>query len=385
MTGGPTAPSSLERPFEHPPGGRTHTGESRLPGPDVVRAVALIGVVVMNYHGYLNGTQARAEPGDPFATRWFDPWQGVLATRFAATFVVVAGIGVALFTRRSLASGDRAAVRADRWRLARRGVLLYAGGFVLNWVWPGTILFFYGAYFMVAALVVGWRSRWLVLLGAATAVTAAGLAWWRFERELDGHSTAWLAPDDPGTPRELLVRTFVDYTHPLLPWLAFLLAGMVIGRALPSFDRLRWPLTALGGAMLAGSYAVATWGSHGSERARFLTSSRPYDRGLAYTIGTLGSSIVVYCVVSWIADRWTTAAPVEVLRRAGQLTLSLYLAHVFVFRGVVDWWGWVGPTGLDTALVLAAVFWVGAIAVAAWWQQHLGAGPAERLYRAFGG
>ena len=25
----------------------------RLPGPDVVRAVALIGVVVMNYHGYL--------------------------------------------------------------------------------------------------------------------------------------------------------------------------------------------------------------------------------------------------------------------------------------------------------------------------------------------
>ena len=25
----------------------------RLPGPDVVRAIALIGVVVMNYHGYL--------------------------------------------------------------------------------------------------------------------------------------------------------------------------------------------------------------------------------------------------------------------------------------------------------------------------------------------
>lgn len=385
MTAGHPAALGADPAFDHPAGGRTHTGESRIAGPDVVRAVALIGVVVMNYHGYLNGSEARAEPGEPFAARLFDPWEGVLATRFAATFVLVAGIGVALFSRRSLASGDRDAIRADRWRLFRRGLVLYAGGFVLNWVWPGTILFFYGAYFMVAALVLRWRSRWLVLLGVASAGAAAGLAWWRFERELAGHSTAWLAPADPDTPRELLIRTFVDYTHPLLPWLAFLLAGMVIGRALPSFDRLRWPLAAFGGAMLAGSYAVASWWDATSSRAELLTSTRPYDRGLAYTVGTLGSSIVVYCVVSWVADRWTATAPVELLRRAGQLTLSVYLAHVFVFRGVVDWWGWVGPTGLDTALVLSAVFWVLAIAVAAWWQHHLGAGPAERLYRALGG
>ncbi len=385
MTTGHAAGPTTGSVFDHPAGGTTHTGESRLPGPDVVRAVALIGVVVMNYHGYLNGSDARAEPGEAFAARLFDPWEGVLATRFAATFVLVAGIGVALFSRRSLASGDREAIRVDQWRLFRRGLVLYAGGFALNWVWPGTILFFYGAYFMVAALVLTWRSRWLVVLGGASAVAAAGLAWWRFERELDGHSTAWLAPDDPDTPRELLIRTFVDYTHPLLPWLAFLFAGMVIGRALPSFERTRWRLTALGAAMLAGSYAVATLSGDGSPRAALLTSTRPYDRGLAYTVGTLGSSIVVYCVVSWVADRWTTAAPVELLRRAGQLTLSLYLAHVFVFRGVVDWWGWVGPTGLDTALVLSAVFWVVAIAVAAWWQHHLGAGPAERLYRALGG
>jgi len=30
-----------------------HIVSRRLPGPDVVRAVALIGVVVMNFHGYL--------------------------------------------------------------------------------------------------------------------------------------------------------------------------------------------------------------------------------------------------------------------------------------------------------------------------------------------
>ena len=103
-------------------------GRARLPGPDVTRAVALIGVVLINYHGYLNGPAAAAAPGSSFATRLFDPWQGVLGTRFAATFVLVAGIGVTLLTNGSRVSGDRVAVRADRWRLVRRGSLLYAAG-----------------------------------------------------------------------------------------------------------------------------------------------------------------------------------------------------------------------------------------------------------------
>ena len=73
------------------------------------------------------------------------------------------------------------------------------------------------------------------------------------------------------------------------------------------------------------------------------------------------------------------------LRRAGQLTLSLYLAHVLVFNLTVDWLGWIEPAGTSSALLFAAGFWVGAIAVATWWQRRFGRGPAEYVYRAFGG
>ena len=79
----------------------------RLPGPDVVRAVALIGVVVMNYHGYL---MFRGQPfavDDSTLDRFFDPCEGPLSTRFASTFVLTAGVGVTLLTRRVVA--DRAA------------------------------------------------------------------------------------------------------------------------------------------------------------------------------------------------------------------------------------------------------------------------------------
>ncbi len=62
----------------------------RLRGPDVVRAVALIGVVAMNFHGYLilrSFEAGTAAPRTGWLEELFDPWDGPLSTRFAATFV----------------------------------------------------------------------------------------------------------------------------------------------------------------------------------------------------------------------------------------------------------------------------------------------------------
>ena len=67
------------------------------------------------------------------------------------------------------------------------------------------------------------------------------------------------------------------------------------------------------------------------------------------------------------------------------MSLTLYVAHALVFNLVVDWLGWVRPTGLDTALVFAAGYWVVAIAAASWWHRRVGIGPAEWLYRRLGG
>ena len=100
---------------------------------DVVRAIALIGVCVMNFHGYLIIDGAKYPP-TTFVERIFDPWQGPLSTRFAATFVTVAGMGITLLTRRSCAGASRAAISADRWKLARRGVLLFTPPTEGEWV-----------------------------------------------------------------------------------------------------------------------------------------------------------------------------------------------------------------------------------------------------------
>ncbi|MEK7295275.1 MAG: hypothetical protein AAB018_01920, partial [Actinomycetota bacterium] len=109
---------------------------TRDPTLDIARAVGMIGVVIFNYHAILNGTLAWAPIYPSQWERLFNPGTGVLTTRFAAVFVLVAGVGVSLFTRASRLADDPVLLRRDRLRLLRRGMLLYAFGCVLQWIWP---------------------------------------------------------------------------------------------------------------------------------------------------------------------------------------------------------------------------------------------------------
>jgi len=366
---------------------------SRLPGPDVTRAIALLGVITMNYHGYLNGGDAAAVAGDSRVTALFDPWRGVLSTRFAATFVTMAGVGITLLTNRVRTARDaeRPATRSDvsavRWRLVRRGLFLYGLGFVLDWIWPGTILFFYGAFFVLGALLFTLRTRWIVIVGACAAAAGAGIAWWSAVRMEHGHDVGWLlAPPtlEARSPRGLLFDTFVNGTHPVLPWLAFLCTGIVLGRALPHLHRGR--VAAVAAAVTACTYLVnhlVAWGSDDAVLTTVL-STRPFDRGLLYVAGTIGSSLVAYCACSWVAERFAATAPVQMLAHAGRTTLSIYVLHVLVFNEVVHQRHWVAAGGLGTALPFAAIVWVLAVMIAAWWQRFIGQGPLERLYRKLG-
>ena len=370
------APVSVDEPAS------AHVVRRRLPGPDVVRAVALIGVVVMNFHGYLviaaDRSSDASRVGDGWAARLFDPWSGPLSTRFAATFVLVAGVGVTLLTR-SVAA-DRQRVTEMRWRLVRRGLLLYTVGLVLDIIWPGTIIPYYGAMFVGAAALFTLRTVWIATIGVLAAVAGAGLNGWIAWRHEDGRPAAWLTDPAPNSVRRYVFDVFVNGTHPLLPWFAFLCAGIVLGRLFSRDGGDRPP-----SAPASRCSPSPPWpGRSRPARCRAHCCRRPHaDGSLVYVASALGTALVAYAAVDWLAERFP--GPTDPLRRAGQLTLSLYLCHVFVFNVVVDWLGWIQPAGLDVALVFALGFWVVAIAAAAWWQRAFGIGPAERFYRAFGG
>ena len=348
----------------------------RLPGPDVVRAVALIGVVVMNYHGYL--IIRGGEIGSGWTGELFNPWRGPLSTRFAATFVLVAGVGVTLLTRSSIGNPDR--VTDMRWRLARRGLVLYVMGLFLEEIWNGTIIPFYGGMFAISALLFTLRARWVAAVGAVAVASGAVLRLWLFWQFEDGNSTQWLTNPATGSVEGYVYNLFVNGSHPLLPWLGYFCVGILLGRVI---DQRWWRQAALGsGFMLYAAAGIA--GSAGSsEFQRLLLSTHPDSRGLVYVAGALGTALIAYAAIDWLAHHFRGAT--DPFRRAGQMTLTLYVAHILVFNFVVDWMGWVSPAGLGTSLSFAFSFWFVGIVVGTWWHRRFGRGPAERVYRAIGG
>ncbi|CAN5629780.1 heparan-alpha-glucosaminide N-acetyltransferase domain-containing protein [soil metagenome] len=349
---------------------------SRIIDLDVTRAVGLIGVCVMNFHGYLINDGADYPPRT-FVERIFDPWRGPLSTRFAAVFVIVAGMGITLLSRRSREGRDPAAISVDRWKLTRRGVLLFAFGYFLDWVWPGTILFYYGAFFMVGALLFTLRSRWLIAIGVAAALAAAGLQRWSLQ-----HDARWLLEGSAGftrSPRDLVFDTFLRGTHPLLPWLLFLCAGMVLGRLLPFSALLRVQLMVTGTAFVVLGYL----GRSHLPWAPMLRSTAPFDRGLLYCLTTIGSSVVAVCLIGWLAELSQQSYITRALAAAGRMTLTLYVGHVLTYNVFVHKLQWVVPDGLGTALFFALCYWIIAIITADAWLKNFELGPLEWVYRKF--
>ena len=363
---------------------------SRISSLDVTRAIALVGVVMMNYHAYLNKDKAFYPPHPSFAERIFNPLSGILTTRFAATFVLIAGMSIALLVQSAMQSGNVELIRSAQMKLARRGLFLYALGAAVQWIWPGTILFYYGAFLLISAVICTWSNRLLVAVSVASIAVSTGLSAWRGYQFFEGNFTQWLSPA-PNTPRNLLIRTFVDYTHPVFPWITFICAGIILGRSLERLAQFRTHIMLWSGVSLFVTFLIRTFAMPDSITAQSdyvlqrALSTNNHDHSVLHVTSTLAVALLVFCCISFIIDSRVNSRAVTFLARTGQMTLSIYLAHVLVFNLVVNWLNWVRPTGLDTALVLSLAFYVVAVPASSLYFRRFGIGPCERVYRAFGG
>jgi uncharacterized membrane protein YeiB len=146
----------------------------------------------------------------------------------------------------------------------------------------------------------------------------------------------------------------------------------------------RRTLAVAGIALVAATY-LARAIFDGSVLRTHMFDTDPPSRSLNYTLCALGSAVAGFCVIGWAANATRDHAVTKALAAAGRMSLSLYLLHAIVFNAVVNRWHLIRPAGLDVALLFSGCYWLVAIVAAAWWQQRFGIGPAEWVYRKFGG
>ena len=136
--------------------------QNRIIGYDLARALAVFGLVVVNFKIVMGA----GENGPP----WLVGLVGLLEGRAAATFVVLAGVGIALLSRQARLAKDPQRLCADGRTLLKRALFFFVVGALYTPIWPADILHFYGVYIVVAAFLLAAPSKRLgVLAGGLVA------------------------------------------------------------------------------------------------------------------------------------------------------------------------------------------------------------------------
>lgn len=213
---------------------------------------------------------------------------------------------------------------------------------------------------------------------------------WRVSERFDDNFTTWLDPPSPNGPRNALIRLLFSYTHPIFPWIAFFLVGMVIGRSVRGGKFLHTRLALVSMAIVAVSYLLRDAlrpeliVDEGDALLATFVSLQPFDRGVLYVTSTIGIALLaiwtIERVVGHLPERLTS-----VLAQMGRLSLTIYVTHILVFNLVVDIFGLVRPTGLDSALILTACVIAACAIMARLVLRRWSTGPIESIYRSFGG
>lgn len=300
---------------------------ARLLGVDAARAVALAGMVATH-------TLPLVDPDGS------ESLTGLLADgRASALFALVAGVGIALSTRGVTTGAAHAAAGAG---LLVRGLLVGLIGLALVGLRPpvAVILAYYGLLFVVAVPLL--RVRAGPLAAGAGVVAVAGPVLSHLLRTGlpagPGPQAGFGALADPG---QLLVTLTLTGYYPVLPWTAYLLAGMAVGRLDLRDARVAARLLG-GGAVLAVSAAAAStalrgiaggldpgerhYGTTPTDTWWWLVVDDPHSGTPLDLAHTTGTALAVLGLALLVAA-WSRAA-VWVPAAVGAVPLTLYTGHV---------------------------------------------------------
>ncbi len=330
----------------------------RVVGVDLARLLALVGMMATHI----------VPPADSAGR--VTALQQVAGGRSSALFAMLAGVSL------SLAYGRSQPVRGQAWAAAAVGVAVRSAlvaflGLLLGDLGTGiaVILTYYGLLFLAGIPFLAMRARPL-------AVTAAV---WLLAGPVVSHVLRqWLPAPSYRTPsfpalgagdgaRGLLTELAVTGYYPVLVWMAYLLAGMAVGRTdlgrwrtvglLAAAGSLLWSATVLvsdalvarpgvqgtlertfeGAGWRGGLEVTLTHGLYGTTptgspwwlAVRAPHSGTPFDLA-----ATLGSALVV--LAGCAAVGLLLPRVVAVVSGAGAMTLTLYTVHVMSRQP--GWW-----------------------------------------------
>jgi uncharacterized membrane protein YeiB len=351
----------------------------RVMGLDVARGLAILGMA-----GAHIGESAPFDALDP------STWGDLVNGRSSILFAVLAGVSIALMTGRS-SGPDPARMPSIRLQLVGRGAVIFLIGVGLELLNTpiAVILTLYGLLYVAVIPFLRWQPWKLMLAAGVLALVGPAL--------LALLAVLALHPSGPG------IDLVLYGSYPITVWLAFVFAGMALGRL--HVERLETAavalavglglivvgyglgligaITGLGDAGGAGSAAVMRstgWSTYPDAVAdadplgtvlAAVFGVDPHSGGTAEILGSGGFALVIIalCLLLSRPLRWILLP----LAALGSMPLSAYTAHV-LSTALIG-----GPGGFFSS----NEFWAGTaimlLLATTLWSILVGRGPLEQL------
>ena len=355
----------------------------RVTGVDVARGLALFGMMAVHVWDAI-------EDGEPTTST-------VLAGgRSAATFAVVAGVSIAFLSggRHRLQGRARTAAAVG---IAVRALAIGLIGLLLGSIGTGieVILPAYAVLFLLAIPLLGLSPAVLGLLAAALAAVGPVLLVTTVDSDLPHlHATNPTLVSLVTEPLGLLGALFLTGPYPVVVYLAYVCAGLAVGRLdLTSRRVAAWLLG--GGVVLAvgaktvsdvllyplggldrltattGEDATALlWEPEQDSSWWYLALSGPHAHTTLDVVHATGSALAVLGAALLLTRVRVVDRLLRPLQAAGAMTLTLYSAHILVIAvGVFD----------DSEVAQYLFLLVGSLVFASLWRRRRAQGPLEAL------
>lgn len=351
----------------------------RIIGIDIARALAVIGMIIVNFKVVFGGN----------GLNWVKSFASVFDGKAAATFVVLAGVGLALMTNSAIKNNDQAKLKIARNRILKRALFLFIIGISYIAIWPADILHFYGVYMAIIILLLTSKQKTIIISAISLIIAFPILmTFWNYETGWDfetlDYQYFW-------TIKGFIRNLFFNGFHPVIPWTAFMLFGYWYGKQDLHNDKFVkktfWISSIIFISIQVLSFVSISLLSEGNQEvAKELTEiigTNPMPPLPVYMLNgiAVAFSIISACII--IAKRFESSFIVDALNKTGQLALTFYVAHVIIGMGIIETIdpNKMGNYSIEFSVIYALVFSVFCVIFAVIWRKYKESGPLEWIMR----
>ncbi|SDT04797.1 DUF418 domain-containing protein [Winogradskyella sediminis] len=353
--------------------------KERIIGIDIARALAVIGMIIVNFKVVLGAN----------GLSWVKSFASAFDGKAAATFVVLADIGLALMTNSALRNNNSQKLKTARIRIVKRALFLFIVGLSYIVIWPADILHFYGIYMLVVLLLLTSNEKTILILAIALILLYPLLiGFWNYETAWDFDTLDYL---DFWAFNGFFRNLFFNGFHPVIPWTAFMLFGFWFGKQDLKSDRFIkkafWVSSIAFVVIQILSHLSISFLSEGNEQTANelseIIGTNPMPPLPFYMFNGIAISISIISACIIIGKRFSTNKILLALNKTGQLALTFYVAHVIIGMRIIEVINpeKMGNYPIEFSVAYALIFSILCVFFAVYWLKKRKNGPIEWIMK----